>query len=191
MKRHIESLRLFGIVVGVSTVSSGCSGYHMQRTAAAPSAVSSPPPAGLSTICVFRPHGLGTSVIAAVSDNGTIVGATDGSSYFCYLAEPGPHRIRVSDAPKLALHAKQGKRYYLMHDLNIGADSVTRITRGTAEALSAWCSEVELSAAPEGVAVFKRGQVARADRPKTFVADATLPEAPARDPGAVAAKAKR
>jgi hypothetical protein len=191
MKRHIESLKFASLVIGASTASSGCSGYRMQRAADAPSAPFSAPPRGLSTICVFRPHGLGTSVIAAVSDNGTIVGATDGSSYFCYHAEPGRHRIRVADAPKLALDVKQAKSYYFAHDLNIGADTLTRITRGSAEALSAFCADVELSEAPEGVAILRRGAVARADRPGTLVAAAAPPDAGAQGAGLVAAKADR
>lgn len=178
---------MFG-VLGVAVLSAGCSDYRTQRVAASPSASFAAPPAGLSTICVFRPHGLGSSVTAPVSDNGTIVGATDDASYFCYQAEPGPHRIRTADAPPLSIDAKEGRSYFLAHDLNVGPDTLLRVTRGSAEALTAWCGEIELRAAPQGVAIFKRGDVARADFPRRLVVRADV-KPPARKPGALAAKA--
>ena len=173
-------------------MSAGCSGYRTQRAPASPRSSFAAPAAGRARICVFRAHGLGASVVSPVSDNGAIVGATDDSSYFCYDAEPGPHRIRTADAPKLTLTVKPGKSYYLAHDLNVGPDSLTRIKRESAEALSAWCGEVEVLAAPQGVAVLQHGQIARADVPRPLQARVPLGGERAKKPGiALAAKTSR
>jgi hypothetical protein len=176
--KHITTMRVVGLATTM-IVGGGCSGYRTQRAASPPSTSFSAPPAGLATICVFRAQGLGTSVVAPVSDNGAIVGATEGTSYFCYQAEPGPHRIRTADAPALAIRIKEGKSYFLAHDLNVGADTLIRIKRESAEQLSAWCGEVEVNAAPSGVAVLKRGEIARADLPRPLRVDAGKPAAAA------------
>src|SRR5688572_24254317 len=118
MRRHLETVKS-GLFISIFAVGSGCSGYRTQRAAASPGTLFAAPAEGLATICVFRPHGLGASITSAVSDNGAIVGATDNSSYFCYQAEPGPHRLRTADAPKLSLDVKAGKTYYLAHDFNV------------------------------------------------------------------------
>ncbi|HVJ21646.1 MAG TPA: hypothetical protein VM686_39850 [Polyangiaceae bacterium] len=169
MRRHLETLKSSYVFIGLLTLGAGCSDYRTQRAVVAP--VAAP---GQATICVFRPHGLGASVVSPVSDNGAIVGATDNSSYFCYLAEPGPHRIKTADAPTLSLDAKEGKSYYLAHDLNVAADKLTRIKKESADALSAYCSHVEVQAAPQGVAILKQGQIARADLPAPVQARAPL-----------------
>jgi hypothetical protein len=185
---HLETLKSTCLFIAVFLVGTGCSGYRTQRAIAAPDASFAAPAAGLATICVFRPHGLGASVVAPVSDNGAIVGATANSSYFCYQAEPGPHRILTADAPKLVLNATEGKTYYLAHDLNVGRDALVRIKQGSAQALTAWCGPIELRAAPPGVAVLKRGQIARADLPRPLQARA---EKPAAAQPAVATRAQR
>jgi hypothetical protein len=170
--KHIATSQRVALVAGVLMLGSGCSGYRTQRAAAAPRSPLTAPPAGLAAICVFRPHGLGASVVAPVGDNGSIVGATDDSSYFCYDAEPGPHRIRTADAPRLSIDVKAGSSYFLVHDMNVGPDTLIRIKRESAEALRAWCGEVEVNSAPQGVAVLQRGQIARADIPQALRAQA-------------------
>jgi hypothetical protein len=50
-------------------------------------------PYGWGKICVLRPHSLGFALMAPIRDNGQLVGATRGPSYFCYLVPPGPHRV--------------------------------------------------------------------------------------------------
>jgi hypothetical protein len=120
-----------------------------------------------ATICVFRPHGLGRSVIAPVSDNGAIVGATDGSSHFCYLAEPGMHRVRTADAPQLELTVSAGTHYFVMHDLNVGPDKLTRITPESARQLAAYSDYALLRATPRGIPVPAELAVARAEPART------------------------
>jgi hypothetical protein len=159
----LEKLKVIGFSVGLLGLSASCSEYRVNRAAASPASALSAPLSKQAAICIFRPHGLGTSVISPVTDNGAVVGATEGSSYFCYLAEPGLHQIRTADAPRLLLDAEAGQRYYLVHDMNISADSLARITMQNAYELSAWCGEVEVRQAPQNVAVLQRGAVARAE----------------------------
>lgn len=157
------SLKSLGFLVCCGSVFGGCSEYRVQRAAQDPSSRLSSHQGAQATVCVFRAHGLGTSVVAPVTDNGVVVGATEGSSYFCYPAEPGRHELRVSDAPAVSLDVVAGKGYYLVHDLNVAQDSLFSITQESAHELSAWCDELELARAPEAVAVLERGAVARAE----------------------------
>ena len=53
-------------------------------------------------------------------DNGTLVGATSGPTYFCYFAEPGEHVI-VSEADEketARLSAEAGKTYFLKQEVD-------------------------------------------------------------------------
>ena len=70
----------------------------------------------------------------------------------------------------------------------VGPDTLTRITRASAEALRAWCGEVEVRAAPKGVAVLKRGQIARADIPRPLSAEIAPANQRAKNPGLAVAK---
>lgn len=60
-----------------------------------------------------------------VRDNGRVVGATRGSSYFCYLAAPGEHQITSVDddtGPTL-LRASEGARYWIHQEVtSLGGD---------------------------------------------------------------------
>jgi hypothetical protein len=154
----------FAALIFFAGLATGCLGYQLESTTTAPSAFSRPSEKS-GKICVFRPHGLGTSVVAPVSDNGAIVGATEGSSYFCYLAEPGSHRIRTGDAPPLVFDVEEHREYYVAHDLNVGKDGLIRITRESAHQLSSWCNNMVVERAPASVSVLKTGMVARAGTP--------------------------
>lgn len=164
-RQGLQRLKLPGAVIGACALLVGCSGYRMER-AAAPSLALAASSSGQANICVFRPHGLGTSVVSPVSDNGVLVGATEGSSYFCYLAEPGKHQIKTADAPKLSLEVVAQRDYYLAHDLNVGPDTLVRITRQSAQQLTAWCGSMQVGSAPKDVVMMKAGAVARAEVPR-------------------------
>jgi hypothetical protein len=178
--KHSATLHRVALATSILIIGGGCSGYRTQRAVADPTSPFAVPSAGRAAICVFRPHGLGASVVSPVSDNGSIVGATSDSSFFCYDAEPGPHRIRTADAPGLAIDVMEGRSYFLAHDLNVGPDTLIRVKRESAEALRAWCGEVEVNAAPRGVAVLKRGEIARADIPRPLRAEAAAPTKPSK-----------
>ena len=68
---------------------------------------------------MLRPDSLASDVTMEIRDNGRVVGATRGSSYFCYLAAPGEHQITSIDddtGPTL-LRASDGGRYWLHQEV--------------------------------------------------------------------------
>lgn len=83
------------------------------------------PPKGSAQVCVLRPQSLAGDVTMEVKDNGRVVGATRGSSYFCYLAAPGEHQITSIDddtGPTL-LRASDGARYWIHQEVSsLGGD---------------------------------------------------------------------
>jgi hypothetical protein len=83
------------------------------------------PPKGNAQVCVLRPERLAAEATMEVRDNGRVVGATRGSSYFCYLAAPGEHQITSIDddtGPTL-LHAAPGARYWIHQEVTtLGGD---------------------------------------------------------------------
>jgi hypothetical protein len=74
---------------------------------------------------VLRPESLASEVTMEVRDNGRIVGATRGGTYFCYLAAPGEHQITSIDddtGPTL-LRATDGARYFIHQEVGtLGGD---------------------------------------------------------------------
>lgn len=70
-----------------------CSSYGFVEPKAPPIQPFGIPPGGVAQVCVVRPHVIAGAVAFAVRDNGRLVGATKGASYFCYYAMPGTHRI--------------------------------------------------------------------------------------------------
>jgi hypothetical protein len=83
------------------------------------------PPKGSAQVCVLRPESLAGGATMEVRDNGRVVGATRGSSYFCYLAAPGEHQIASIDddtGPTL-LRATEGARYWIHQEVTtLGGD---------------------------------------------------------------------
>ncbi len=155
-----------------------CSGYGTTVASKPPVAAFSPPPEQQATVCVFRPHaGLGAAVLTPVSDNGEIVGATEGQGYFCYLAEPGNHRIAVDDAVPAKVTVRPGERYYFQHVYARGIDQLMRVDEASARALEAHTRYMILDQAPEGerpppaIALAKALPSKNVDAPETRVAD--------------------
>jgi hypothetical protein len=130
---------------------SACSGYGVSVAKNPPVHAFAPPPDEQATVCVFRPHSIGASVITPVTDNGRLVGATEGQSYFCYLAEPGEHTVRVDDARPATLDVVAGEQYYLRHDFKRGPDKLTSIEKPVAQALSKQAVYTVLDDAPDGL----------------------------------------
>jgi hypothetical protein len=91
-------------------------------------------PYGWGKVCVLRPHSLGFALTAPVRDNGQLVGATRGPSYFCYLVPPGPHRIsaQTDEEPAVELSVREGERYYLHHEIRLGSDRLAVADEGWA-----------------------------------------------------------
>lgn len=111
------SLSLF-VLGGV--VSSGCAQPHETRVGQTPAlAELGPVPAGSAQVCVVRPATMAAQVSMPVRDNGRLVGATRGTTFFCYLASAGEHQITSTDddTGPTFLRAKTGARYWLHQDV--------------------------------------------------------------------------
>ena len=82
-------------------------------------------PKGAAQVCVLRPESVAADVTMEVRDNGRVVGATRGSSYFCYLAALGEHQITSIDddtGPTL-LRASDGARHWIHQEVaTLGGD---------------------------------------------------------------------
>jgi hypothetical protein len=106
----MRSMLLLVVAAGL-----GCSAYRFTEPKTPPVAPFAPPPAGLAEVCVLRPHLMASAVTFPVRDNGMLVGATRGASYFCYWAQPGNHHIESEgdDVENANLFAVEGVRYYL------------------------------------------------------------------------------
>ncbi len=93
----------------------GCGGYGFVEPKTPPIQPFAAPPSDLAQICVLRPHILAGAVTFAVRDNGKLVGATRGASYFCYFAMPGTHQI-TSEGDSVegaTVTIVAGSRYYV------------------------------------------------------------------------------
>lgn len=110
----MKRLLLFALVV-----SGGCSSWTLESRVSAVSLTSAVPDAR-ARVCVLRPSQDAAGVTFPVRDNGTLVGATQGGTRFCYLAEPGEHQIvSEADAPEPQTRVLEaGKSYYLRQDVD-------------------------------------------------------------------------
>jgi hypothetical protein len=98
----------------------GC-GYRLARLENPPIQPFGAPPQGAAQICILRPRYAPSGLIFAVHDNNKLVGATRGSSYFCYHAQPGPHRItssRKGAMEEISLMAQAGGRYFVYQNVD-------------------------------------------------------------------------
>jgi hypothetical protein len=119
-------LRIIHVLATLATVPvlPACSTYTLAQPTQAPISAFGPSPSKAATVCVIRPSHWHLQTTFIVRDDGQLVGATQGESYFCYLAEPGPHRIVAtpSDAEEAAtqinLRALAGRRYWLHLDFD-------------------------------------------------------------------------
>lgn len=109
MRRALSAVVAFSFAAGCA------------RSEAPPRAAAvAPPPAGAAQVCVVRPGEASADVTMEVRDNGRLVGATRGQTYFCYLALPGRHQITSVDddtGPTLLL-ARPGARYWLHQEVS-------------------------------------------------------------------------
>jgi hypothetical protein len=131
----------------------GCSQYDLVHPQTPPLQAFGAPPATHGQVCVFRPHTLGSALTATFRDNGTLVGATRGPTYFCYLAEPGVHLITVDggDAPDRTMVIRAGEARYFHHEINMGTDDLRLIDLGTAQRLASACEYTSIAGGPDEV----------------------------------------
>ena len=100
------------LLAAACSVCWACSPLRLLQPAVPPFDALAEPPFGAAEICVVRPHSLGYSLTLPVRDAGVLVGATRGPSYFCYRAEPGPHRL-VSGDRAIVIDAASGHRQFV------------------------------------------------------------------------------
>ena len=109
---------------------------------------------GMAQICVVRPHTWAMARTMFFHDNGNVVGATRGPSYFCYAAQPGVHRLEVLDGsppPAVEFAAAAGQRLFFHHRVGIGHDRLTLMTEEEAPELLDKCEYSQLLDTPQRV----------------------------------------
>lgn len=129
---------------------SACSPYRVIITGAPPQDAQTTPPEGMGLICILRPHSIGSALTAPVYDNGLLIGATKGPSYFCYAAQVGVHLVTSHTAPTrtLAVTVAGGETLYLHQELRIGADRLSVVSTATARQMLERCDYSLLTFAP-------------------------------------------
>lgn len=134
-----------------------CTTYTLAQPTEPPIAAFGPSSIKAATVCVIRPSHWALATTFVVHDDTQLVGATKGESYFCYLAEPGPHRILASrgdaseDAAQIGLHAQAGHRYWLHVDFDRDfGTQLEWLDEDTARPMVESCDYKELVDAPDG-----------------------------------------
>ncbi len=141
------------LVCGAALLVGGCYSYGLRKPATPPvdafAALD-----GVGQICVMRPHWHAAAVTAVVHDDGQLVGATRGPTYFCYAAEPGHHVIdsKADTDEDATVDVEPGKRYYL-HQIVDNIFGVVRtrlawVTEDEAHRLIARCGYRVLTSVP-------------------------------------------
>ncbi len=132
-----------------------CTSYTLAQPTEAPISAFGPAATKAATVCVIRPSHWHLQTTFVVRDDGQLVGATQGESYFCYLAEPGPHRIVAmpSDSEETAtqvnLRAQAGRRYWLHLDFDRYLGTMLEsVDENTARPMVDACDYKELVDAP-------------------------------------------
>jgi len=103
----------------------GCSSYSLMELKTPPAPAFGPNArSNVAVVCVARPSHFALAVTFVLHDNGQLVGATRGESYFCYEAEPGDHALLSTTGDSIdtdgtaRLRAEAGHRYWLHQDFN-------------------------------------------------------------------------
>jgi len=115
----------------------GCTSWKLNAPSSSALRSDSLPPTGMAKVCVIRTAIVAIAVTFPTRDNGTLVGATSGPTYFCYLAEPGEHEVVVeADNHEVArLSAEPGKSYFLQQQVDL--------VFGYVKCRSVWVTEAE------------------------------------------------
>lgn len=111
----VLAMRIHRGLVVACLVIVGCSSWKLSTPPTTALGAESPPPPGAAKVCVIRTAVVAIALTFPTRDNGALVGATSGPTYFCYAAEPGEHEI-TSEADEVdvaRLTAEAGKSYFL------------------------------------------------------------------------------
>lgn len=98
----------------------GCTSWKLAAPSETALRADAPPPKSAAKVCVIRTAVVAIAMTFPTRDNGTLVGATSGPTYFCYLAEPGEHEVVVEadDVETARLVAEPGKSYFLKQEVD-------------------------------------------------------------------------
>ncbi|WP_394826862.1 hypothetical protein [Pendulispora albinea] len=113
----------------------GCTSWKLSEPETATVHPFLPQPAHLAKVCVIRTSVLEKGVTFVSRDNGVLVGATRGASYFCYYAEPGDHDLAIEAEVESSakLRARPGESYYLKEEV--------AVLRGKVQGRGVWVDE--------------------------------------------------
>ncbi|MBI4701055.1 MAG: hypothetical protein HY744_07845 [Deltaproteobacteria bacterium] len=131
-----------------------CGGFAVTHPKQPPLDPFGQPPATYAQVCVVRPAHIGAPLVFPVRDNGTLVGATRGPSYFCYLAGVGHHSITVEGAEpgEVRLTAQPVRRYFIEHEIAGNRRRLVAIDESRARQILRDCDYAMIEAVPEGEA---------------------------------------
>jgi len=94
----------------------GCSSYNTAPPLTPVVTPDSPIPPDVARVCVVRTSPLGMAMAFPTKDNGVLVGATKGPTYFCYYAAAGAHRITmIADNVTAAVLTAEAGHTYILH----------------------------------------------------------------------------
>jgi hypothetical protein len=111
-----------GVLAFLAFTAAACSAYRIAEPRGEVLHPFAPIPEDFARVCMIRTSHLAQAVAFTTLDNGALVGATKGPTFFCYKAEPGEHTLRIeADEPTtVKLHAEGGKSYYLHEKVPFG-----------------------------------------------------------------------
>jgi hypothetical protein len=115
MRPSLRAAACVGVLPLLAVTAAACSSYRLAEPQAAVLHPFTPIPTDFARVCVIRTSRLAASQPFPTLDNGVLVGATKGRTFFCYQAEPGEHLLRMqADEPtEEKLYAVGGRSYYL------------------------------------------------------------------------------
>jgi|GEM_PF-3515280 len=114
-----------------STALSGCYRDYRVKARLTPQVDPWVPKSKVATICVLRHEESDEEQRFYHYDNGKLVGISEGAGvYFCYLAEPGIHRLLAAADYKLllALRTQAGRHYYTQLIEKNGTQQLTMLS---------------------------------------------------------------
>jgi hypothetical protein len=117
--QSLDRFRLVSLVFfGAAAPLAGCF-PPAEQARSSPIEELGPVPSGSAQVCVVRPDAMASALTMHVRDNGRLVGATRGTTFFCYLARAGEHQITSvdDDTGPTFLRAQSGARYWLHQDV--------------------------------------------------------------------------
>lgn len=152
MKRRSSRGRHIRVGLAATVLLGGCMRSDLLYPDLAPIDPLAPPVYGMAQICVVRPHTWAMARTVFFHDNGNVVGATRGPSYFCYAAQPGLHLLEVLDGtppPGVEFPVVAGQRLFFHHWVGLAHDRLTLMTEEEAPELLDKCDYSQLLDTPQ------------------------------------------